>query len=173
MQGQTAPKWFAEIGGSQSFFEGAEYRSDYLNLSGDDGYIGVGVDGTFSATDALLDTVDNSVLKLSEVNTPTLGAVSLVKLATMDGEAIEFGARATTAVDSNSTKALRAAFFDDLADKKGFRVSIDALITCTLRMLMVLTLAHKKSSSSYTGCCCLWSFYVGRWSSKGSSAKDC
>ena len=54
----SSEKWFAEIGGSQSFFEGAEYRSDYLNLSGDDGYIGVSVDGTFSATDALVDTVD-------------------------------------------------------------------------------------------------------------------
>ena len=46
----SSEKWFAEIGGSQSFFEVPKYRSDYLNLSGDDGYIGVSVDGTFSAT---------------------------------------------------------------------------------------------------------------------------
>ena len=146
----SSEKWFAEIGGSQSFFEGAEYRSDYLNLSGDDGYIGVSVDGTFSATDALVDTVDNSVLKLSEVNTPTLGAVSLVKLATMDGEAIEFGARATTAVDGNSTKALKAAF-DDLADKKGFRVSIDALNNLHFAHVDGVDFSVQKSSSSYTG----------------------
>ena len=79
-----------------------------------------------------------------------MGAVSLVKLATMDGEAIEFGARATTAVDGNSTKALKAAF-DDLADKKGFRVSIDALNNLHFAHVDGVDFSAQKSSSSYTG----------------------
>ncbi len=146
----NSEKWFTQIGTSQSFFKGAEYRSEYLNLSGDESYIGVNVDSTFSATDALVETVDNSVLKLSEVATPVLGEVNLVKLSTLDGKIIEFGARATAATDGNSTTALKAAF-DELSDKKGFRASIDALNNLHFAHADGVDFSVQKSTSSYKG----------------------
>ena len=144
----STEKWRTQIDNSPPFIKGAVYRSDYLNLSGDQGYIGVKVDSTFNATDALVETSDNSVLKLSELATPAAGEFNAVKLSTTDGNVVEFGARAAASADGNSVKALKAAF-DDLADKKGFSVSLDALNNLHFARSDGLDFSVQKSTSTY------------------------
>ncbi|HCH20939.1 MAG TPA: hypothetical protein DEX33_05985, partial [Cellvibrionales bacterium] len=144
----STEKWRTQIDNSEVFVKGAAYRSDYLNLSGNQGYIGVKADSTFNATDALVEISDNSVLKLSELATPASGEVNAVKLSTTDGNALEFGARATASADGNSVKALKAAF-DDLYDKKGFSASLDALNNLHFARTDGLDFSVQKSTSTY------------------------
>ena len=52
--------WQSQMDGSAAFHAGALYRGDYLNLSGEGGYLGVTVDRAATSTEVLIDTASTA-----------------------------------------------------------------------------------------------------------------